>query len=760
MARWDSARRALLTVASLSALASAASMTTSAGGGIMMPPPPPPHPRDDDDVARIVPRPRPPRRARLLSSPDASLASASASASPPPPPPVTASVSTLADLRLHVARDSPTTRVELAANVDLSLDALGELPPVEKALVITGAACASDPALGANCAVSAGSLSRHFTVGATGALTLEDLTLRLGAATGLPWGDGGSVFAYGHLAAVRVAFEANAATLDGVGRGGAVALLDASARFEDCLFLANAASGDGGAVFVSSGDATFARCSFERNDAKGLGAGVAVDRGVAVVRACVFAADNTAREANARDVHVAAPGGVELEPFEVWDEEKDSAEDVTKYRVAGLGSVERASAVEGAPEDASGGEGDDLPEEDAPIDDDSEEDAPIDSDERDASDESDDASSSSASAAATFGGAFAALGAMSAWACVAARRHRVRRPTESEEEAKARADEAVRAAREKRLRAEERSAVANRAKERAAKLKGGDKARDRGRSDRRRRRNRMREGGEGGGQGGGADDGGTPDRPSGIAGDFDGVEEFDDIGATSAGGVEYDDGDGGGDGGDGIGHANENGRGGGERSRYRPSYFGGSDRGSDDDSARSARLGEGGSPGDSGYSDDGHAFSGVGGVRSPRRPPEANRRRFVFGEASEAVVFPDAFARGGEAAAAEADRARERRPPSARAAIGLSFPPPAGATEERGTGDAAAPAAADGSPPPPPPPPPARTTLGPSFTLGPANARAGSNARAARLDPRARARRATEAAPRGGATGGHFHLRR
>ena len=758
MARWDSARRALLTVASLSALASAASMTTSAGGGIMMPPPPPPpHPRDDDDVARIVPRPRPPRRALLLSSPDAS-ASASASASPPPPPVVTASVSTLADLRLHVSRDSPTTRVELAANVDLSLDALGELPPVEKALVITGAACASDPALGANCAVSAGSLSRHFTVGATGALTLEDLTLRLGAATGLPWGDGGSVFAYGHLAAVRVAFEANAATLDGVGRGGAVALLDASARFEDCLFLANAASGDGGAVFVSSGDATFIRCSFERNDAKGLGAGVAVDRGVAVVRACVFAADNTAREANARDVHVAAPGGVELEPFEVWDEEKDAFEDATKYRVAGLGSVERASAVEGAPEDAFGGEGDDLPEEDAPIDD-SDEDAPIDSDERDASDERDDASSSSASAAATFGGAFAALGAMSAWACVAARRHRVRRPTESEEEAKARADEAVRAAREKRLRAEERSAVANRAKERAAKLKGGDKARDRGRSDRRRRRNRMREGGEGGGQGGGADDGGTPDRPSGIAGDFDGVEEFDDIGATSAGGVEYDDG-GGGDGGDGIVHANENGRGGGERSRYRPSYFGGSDRGSDDDSARSARLGEGGSPGDSGYSDDGHAFSGVGGVRSPRRPPEANRRRFVFGEASEAV-FPDAFARGGEAAAAEADRARERRPPSARAAIGLSFPPPAGAPEERGTGDAAAPAA-DGSPPPPPPPPPppARTTLGPSFTLGPANARAGSNARAARLDPRARARRATEAAPRGGATGGHFHFRR
>ena len=564
-----------------------------------------------------------------------------------------------------------------------------------------------------------------------------------------------SVFAYGHLTAVRVAFEANAATLDGVGRGGAVALLDASARFEDCLFLANAASGDGGAVFVSSGDATFIRCSFERNDAKGLGAGVAVDRGVAVVRACVFAADNTAREANARDVHVAAPGGVELEPFEVWDEEKDSAEDATKYRVAGLGSVERASAVEGAPEDAFGGEGDDLPEEDAPIDD-SDEDAPIDSDERDASDERDDASSSSASAAATFGGAFAALGAMSAWACVAARRHRVRRPTESEEEAKARADEAVRAAREKRLRAEERSAVANRAKERAAKLKGGDKARDRGRSDRRRRRNRTREGGEGGG--GGADDGGTPDRPSGIAGDFDGVEEFDDIGATSAGGVEYDDG-GGGDGGDGIVHANENGRGGGERSRYRPSYFGGSDRGSDDDSARSARLGEGGSPGDSGYSDDGHAFSGVGGVRSPRRPPEANRRRFVFGEASEAV-FPDAFAMGGEAAAAEADRARERRPPSARAAIGLSFPPPAGAPEERGTGDAAAPAAADGSPPPPPPPPPARTTLGPSFTLGPANARAGSNARAARLDPRARARRATEAAPRGGATGGHFHLRR
>ena len=328
-------------------------MTTSAGGGIMMPPPPPPHPRDDDDVARIVPRPRPPRRALLLSSPDAS-ASASASASPPTPPVITASVSTLADLRLHVARDSPTTRVELAANVDLSLDALGELPPVEKALVITGAACASDPALGANCAVSAGSLSRHFTVGATGALTLEDLTLRLGAATGLPWGDGGSVFAYGHLTAIRVAFEANAATLDGVGRGGAVALLDASARFEDCLFLANAASGDGGAVFVSSGDATFSRCSFERNDAKGLGAGVAVDRGVAVVRACVFAADNTAREANARDVHVAAPGGVELEPFEVWDEEKDSAEDATKYRVAGLGSVERASAVEGAPE-APGG---------------------------------------------------------------------------------------------------------------------------------------------------------------------------------------------------------------------------------------------------------------------------------------------------------------------------------------------------------------------------------------------------------------------
>ena len=713
----------------------------------MPPPPPPPHPRDDDDVARIVPRPRPPRRALLLSSPDAS-----ASASPPPPP-VTASVSTLADLRLHVARDSPTTRVELAANVDLSLDALGELPPVEKALVITGAACASDPALGANCAVSAGSLSRHFTVGATGALTLEDLTLRLGAATGLPWGDGGSVFAYGHLTAVRVAFEANAATLDGVGRGGAVALLDASARFEDCLFLANAASGDGGAVFVSSGDATFIRCSFERNDAKGLGAGVAVDRGVAVVRACVFAADNTAREANARDVHVAAPGGVELEPFEVWDEEKDSAEDATKYRVAGLGSVERASAVEGAPE-APGGEEDDLPEEDAPIDDDSEEDAPIDSDERDASDESDDASSSSAGGG-DVRGAFAALGAMSAWACVAARRHRVRRPTESEEEAKARADEAVRAAREKRLRAEERSAVANRAA-------SGGEAQGRGQGEgpraerRRRRRNRTREGGEGGG--GGADDGGTPDRPSGIAGDFDGVEEFDDIGATSAGGVEYDDG-GGGDGGDGIVHANENGRGGGERSRYRPSYFGGSDRGSDDDSARSARLGEGGSPGDSGYSDDGHAFSGVGGVRSPRRPPEANRRRFVFGEASEAV-FPDAFAMGGEAAAAEADRARERRPPSARAAIGLSFPPPAGAPEERGRrrrrpGRRRMVAAA-----PPPPPPPARTTLGPSFTLGPANARAGSNARAARLDPRARARRATEAAPRGGATGGHFHLRR
>ena len=243
---------------------------------------------------------------------------------------------------------------------------------------------------------------------------------------------------------------------------------------------------------------------------------------------------------------------------------------------------------------------------------------------------------------------------------------------------RARADEA-RAAREKRLRAEERSAVANRAKERAAKLKGGDKARDRGRSDRRRRRNRTREGGEGGG--GGADDGGTPDRPSGIAGDFDGVEEFDDIGATSAGGVEYDDG-GDGDGGDGFGNANENGRGGGERSRYRPSYFGGSDRGSDDDSARSARLGEGGSPGDSGYSDDGHAFSGVGGVRSPRRPPEANRRRFVFGEASEAV-FPDAFAMGGEAAAAEADRARERRPPRARG--DRSFvSAPAGAPEERG----------------------------------------------------------------------------
>ena len=318
----------------------------------------------------------------------------------------------------------------------------------------------------------------------------------------------------------------------------------------------------------------------------------------------------------------------------------------------------------------------------------------------------------------------------------------------------ARADEAVRAAREKRLRAE--GALGRRGtalRLAASELKGGDKARDRGRSDRRRRRNRTREGGEGGG--GGADDGGTPDRPSGIAGDFDGVEEFDDIGATSAGGVEYDDG-GDGDGGDGFGNANENGRGGGERSRYRPSYFGGSDRGSDDDSARSARLGEGGSPGDSGYSDDGHAFSGVGGVRSPRRPPEANRRRFVFGEASEAV-FPDAFAMGGEAAAAEADRARERRPPSARAAIGLSFPPPAGAPEERGTGDAAAPAAADGSPPPPPPPPPpARTTLGPSFTLGPANARAGSNARArgeARPEGRARGerrRRRREEGRRGG----------
>ena len=351
----------------------------------MMPPPPPPHPRDDDDVARIVPRPRPPRRALLLSSPDAS-----ASASPPTPP-VTASVSTLADLRLHVSRDSPTTRVELAANVDLSLDALGELPRGEGARYHRrGVRVGPGPRreLRRLRGVAQPPLHRRRD----GGVDARGSDARLGAATGLPWGDGGSVFAYGHLTAIRVAFEANAATLDGVGRGGAVALLDASARFEDCLFLANAASGDGGAVFVSSGDATFIRCSFERNDAKGLGAGVAVDRGVAVVRACVFAADNTAREANARDVHVAAPGGVELEPFEVWDEEKDSAEDATKYRVAGLGSVERASAVEGAPE-APGGEEDDLPEEDAPIDDDSEEDAPIDSDERDASDESDDASS-------------------------------------------------------------------------------------------------------------------------------------------------------------------------------------------------------------------------------------------------------------------------------------------------------------------------------------------------------------------------------
>ena len=154
MARWDSARRALLTVASLSALASAASMTTSAGGGIMMPPPPPPHPRDDDDVARIVPRP---------ALPAALCCSRRRTPPPPPPPP---------PRRLHrpsspppcrrsrtcasTSRGTPRRRASsAAANVDLSLDALGELPPVEKALVITGAACASDPALGANCAVSA-----------------------------------------------------------------------------------------------------------------------------------------------------------------------------------------------------------------------------------------------------------------------------------------------------------------------------------------------------------------------------------------------------------------------------------------------------------------------------------------------------------------------------------------------------------------------------------------------------------------------------
>ena len=131
-------------------------------------------------VARAVARPANPvpnlpRQQRHPAGPPR-RALAQATPSPAPPPPPHATVSTLADLRAHVASSSPTAVITLAASLDLGGD---ELPVVEKALEIRGA-CAPTA-----CVLDAGAASRHLTVGVLGDLTLVDVVLARGVAVGL-----------------------------------------------------------------------------------------------------------------------------------------------------------------------------------------------------------------------------------------------------------------------------------------------------------------------------------------------------------------------------------------------------------------------------------------------------------------------------------------------------------------------------------------------------------------------------------------------
>ena len=219
-------------------------------------------------VARAVARPPNPvpllpRQQRHPAGPPR-RALAQATPSPAPPPPPHATVSTLADLRAHVASSSPTAVITLAASLDLGGD---ELPVVEKALEIRGA-CAPTA-----CVLDAGAASRHLTVGVLGDLTLVDVVLARGVAVGLPRSDGGAVFVYGALIARRVVFSDNRADVDGPSGGGAVAVHHGRALFEDCAFARNEASMDGGAVKVIVGTAEARDSSFDANVAGGVGAG-------------------------------------------------------------------------------------------------------------------------------------------------------------------------------------------------------------------------------------------------------------------------------------------------------------------------------------------------------------------------------------------------------------------------------------------------------------------------------------------------------
>ena len=279
-------------------------------------------------VARAVARPANPvpnlpRQQRPPAGPPR-RALAQATPSPAPPPPPHATVSTLADLRAHVASSSPTAVITLAASLDLGGD---ELPVVEKALEIRGA-CAPTA-----CVLDAGAASRHLTVGVLGDLTLVDVVLARGVAVGLPRSDGGAVFVYGALVARRVVFSDNRADVDGPSGGGAVAVHHGRALFENCAFARNEASMDGGAVKVIVGTAEARDSSFDANVAGGVGAGVAVVSGAAFVRDCVFADDNDAREADSRDVHADFGAAAYLQPYD------DS------YRAGGEGVIDRAPAL-------------------------------------------------------------------------------------------------------------------------------------------------------------------------------------------------------------------------------------------------------------------------------------------------------------------------------------------------------------------------------------------------------------------------------
>ena len=283
-------------------------------------------------VARAVARPANPvpnlpRQQRPPAGPPR-RALAQATPSPAPPPPPHATVSTLADLRAHVASSSPTAVITLAASLDLGGD---ELPVVEKALEIRGA-CAPTA-----CVLDAGAASRHLTVGVLGDLTLVDVVLARGVAVGLPRSDGGAVFVYGALVARRVVFSDNRADVDGPSGGGAVAVHHGRALFENCAFARNEASMDGGAVKVIVGTAEARDSSFDANVAGGVGAGVAVVSGAAFVRDCVFADDNDAREADSRDVHADFGAAAYLQPYD------DS------YRAGGEGVIDRAPALPPTP---------------------------------------------------------------------------------------------------------------------------------------------------------------------------------------------------------------------------------------------------------------------------------------------------------------------------------------------------------------------------------------------------------------------------